>query len=300
MLVMWEAQFGDFANGAQVIIDQFLASAELKWDRWSGITLLLPHGYEGAGPEHSSARMERFLQLCGNDNMQVVYPSTAAQTFHMFRRQVRAPFRKPLIVMTPKSLLRVPTSRIEEVMEGRFQEILDDPRYAAEKQDRERVRRVLLCTGKIYHELAARREEAGAAGADVAIVRVEQVYPFHAARMREVLASYPKAQQVAWVQEEPRNMGAWQFISEALREQCGLKDLRFIGRARSASPAVGSKSRHKIEQEAILSAAIAPASAGEHAAASHKAGKNGNGTSKGEKKEPAGAARPQRKARASA
>jgi 2-oxoglutarate dehydrogenase complex dehydrogenase (E1) component-like enzyme len=183
-------------------------------------------------------------------------------------------------------------------MEGSFREILDDPHFARDGHDRAQVRRVLLCTGKIYHELAARRDEAGQEGADVAIIRVEQVYPFHAARMREILASYPKAQRFAWVQEEPRNMGAWQFISETLREQCGLTDVHFVGRSRSASPAVGSKSRHKIEQDAILSIAVAPAPKGaKDAATAHK---SGNGTSKAEKKEPAGPGRPQRKARASA
>jgi len=244
--------------------------------------------------------MERFLQLCGNDNMQVVYPSTAAQAFHMFRRQVRAPFRKPLIVMTPKSLLRTPTSHIDELMEGSFQEIIDDPQLAS-AQDRQRVRRIVLCSGKIYYELAARREQLGKQAADLAIVRVEQLYPFHVTRMREILAGYPKAAQFAWVQEEPRNMGAWQYISEVLREQCGLKDLQFIGRARSASPAVGSKSRHKIEQEAVITAAVgeAPAS-GRESGVRPLTGKGGNGASRSEKKEPAGAARPTRKAPASA
>ncbi len=255
MLVMWEAQFGDFANGAQVIIDQYLASAEIKWERWSGLVLLLPHGYEGAGPEHSSARMERFLQLCGNDNMQIVYPSSAAQTFHMFRRQMVQPFRKPLIVMTPKSMLRVTTSHIDELMSGSFHEILDDPSFVS-GAPRDKVTRIAFCSGKIYHELASRREAAKVN--DLALVRVEQLYPLHTDRIGEIIASYPNATRFQWVQEEPRNVGAFSHVREAFIDELD-RPLEYIGRARSATPAVGSKQRHKAEQEQILTEAVAPA-----------------------------------------
>ncbi len=256
MLVMWEAQFGDFNNGAQAIIDQFIASADYKWDRWSGLVLLLPHGYEGAGPEHSSGRMERFLQLCGNDNMQVVYPTTAAQCFHMLRRQVRRNFRKPLIVMTPKSMLRTPTGNIKELVSGRFQEVIDDPAMPTGATARKGVKRVILCTGKIYYELAERREALSRA--DTAIVRVEQLYPLHAEALKSILSSYPAAAERVWVQEEPRNMGAYLFIADALKSQLGVDPLTYIGRDASASPAVGSKHRHKDEQESILERAVGP------------------------------------------
>lgn len=270
MLVIWEAQFGDFVNGAQVIIDQFLTSAELKWDRWSGLVLLLPHGYEGQGPEHSSARLERFLKACADDNIEVCYPTTAAQTFHMLRRQARRPFRKPLVVMTPKSLIRTPTSQIEELTRGRFMEILDDPRFIADQTvgdgkqaqslDPKAVREVVMCSGKIYWELAERREAIGRK--DVAIVRVEQLYPLHNDLLRTVLERYPKAERVTWVQEEPRNMGAYMFMVDKMRT--GLAnvlpdgELHYIGRKESASPATGSKRRHKIEQEKIITDAIGP------------------------------------------
>ncbi|MFN0011621.1 MAG: 2-oxoglutarate dehydrogenase E1 component [Phycisphaerales bacterium] len=256
MLVLWEGQFGDFANGAQTVIDQFLASAELKWERWSGLVLLLPHGYEGQGPEHSSARMERFLQLCADENMQVCYPSTAAQHFHMLRRQVRRNFRKPLIVMTPKSNLRVPTSRVDEMLTGRFHEIIDDPFFESHKAERRTVSRVLLCSGKVYHELAARRDALRRY--DTAIVRVEQVYPFHADLFAEIRAKYAAKVQFSWVQEEPRNMGAFAHIDDVLRHVAGVKTLDYIGRPPSASPAVGSPYTHKAQQEAILTRAIGP------------------------------------------
>ena len=259
MLTMWEAQFGDFANGAQVMFDQYLASAEAKWQRWSGLVLLLPHGYEGAGPEHSSARLERFLQLCGDDNLQVVYPSTGAQIFHLLRRQVRRPFRKPLVVMTPKSMLRVPTSRVRDLVSGGFREVIDDPMFEGAGAKRAAVKRVVLCTGKIYHEMFERR--LSLKREDVALVRVEQLYPLHAEMLRGVLASYPKGAEVAWAQEEPGNMGAWRHMEAALREDLGVERVRYIGRPRSASPAVGSKHAHKDEQEAILTAAVGAAPA---------------------------------------
>jgi 2-oxoglutarate dehydrogenase E1 component len=259
MLVMWEAQFGDFDNGAQIMIDQFIASAEIKWERWSGLVLLLPHGYEGAGPEHSSARLERFLQLCGDENMQVVYPSTGAQIFHLLRRQVskQRKFRKPLIVMTPKSMLRVPTSHVNELMDGTFKEVLDDPMFAGpSKGDRKNVRRVLLCSGKIFHELSERRDKLKRS--DTAIVRIEQLYPFHKDMLKETLAKYPAKAELIWVQEEPRNAGAYLFVDDAMRTQMGVTIAQYIGRKASASPATGSKHKHKDEQEAIITQAIGP------------------------------------------
>ncbi len=277
MLVMWEGQFGDFVNGAQVLIDQYIASAELKWNRWSGLTLLLPHGYEGAGPEHSSCRIERFLQLCGNDNIQVTMPSTAAQIFHLLRRQGSPDrkFRKPLIVATPKSMLRVQTSKAEELLTGTFCELLDDPLFAGApgtngKQwpDRKGVGRVVLCAGKIYHELAKRREESKKF--DTALVRVEQFYPFHADLFAQIIKAYPAKAELVYCQEEPRNAGAFLFIDDVLRNQCGVKALRYIGRPSSAAPATGSKKLSEKQQEAILAEAIAPA-AGKDASKAVKA-----------------------------
>jgi 2-oxoglutarate dehydrogenase E1 component len=253
MLVVWEAQFGDFCNGTQVIFDQYLASSEIKWERWSGLTILLPHGYEGAGPEHSSCRIERFLQLCSNDNMQVVNPTTGAQMFHLLRRQLKRGFRKPLIVPAPKSMLRVPTSDIADLTRGSFQELLDDPAFAGTKNDG--VKRVILCSGKIYHEMNDRRTANGRK--DVAIVRLEQMYPFHTDMAKAILATYPKGAEVVWVQEEPRNAGAYLFVADLFKAQFGM-DLKYIGRPASATPAVGSKKAHKHEQEDIISAAVGP------------------------------------------
>jgi 2-oxoglutarate dehydrogenase E1 component len=249
MLVMWEGQFGDFFNGAQVVVDQYLASSEIKWHRWSGLVMLLPHGYEGAGPEHSSARLERFLELCADENMEVVMPSTGAQMFHLLRRVVARNFRKPLIVMTPKSMLRTPTSSAAELLTGtRFQEIIDDAGI-----ERKGVKRVVLCSGKLYHELAERR--ALLENKDVALVRVEQFYPLHTDLLKRILAGYGKGVEVVWCQEEPRNAGAWRHMALSVRETLGV-DLVYIGREASASPAVGSKTKHKYEQEAILAAAV--------------------------------------------
>lgn len=258
MLVMWEAQFGDFWNGAEVLVDQYIASSELKWDRWSGLVMLLPHGYEGAGPEHSSARLERFLQLCANDNMQVCYPTTAAQHFHMLRRQVKRNFRKPLIVMTPKSRLRSPTSSWQELTKGHFQEVLDDPAFIA-GSDRKKVTRIILCSGKVYFDLDARRQAA--ARTDTAIIRVEQLYPLHEKLMAETLARYPAAKTFIWAQEEPRNAGAYIFIADLLGQKPFNIELEYIGRPASASPATGGKYKHLEQQEAIVSAAIGPATA---------------------------------------
>lgn len=257
MLVMWEAQFGDFCNGAQTIIDQFISSAEMKWQRWSGLTLLLPHGYEGAGPEHSSARLERFLQLYGDENMQVVYPSTGAQIFHLLRRQLKRSFRKPLVVMTPKSLLRTTTSSFDDLLPGnRFQEVIDDPRFVSGGGDRAGVTRAVVCTGKLYHELAGRRDEIDRG--DTAIIRIEQLCPFEADQLAGILAKYPKLDHLAWAQEEPRNMGAFVFIADRLRRDLGREFDKYIGRPESSTPASGSKSKDRAQQEQILTEAIGP------------------------------------------
>jgi 2-oxoglutarate dehydrogenase E1 component len=248
-LVLWEAQFGDFANGAQVIIDQFLVAGESKWQRDSGLVLLLPHGYEGQGPEHSSARLERYLQLCAEDNIQVCYPSTPAQYFHLLRRQMKRNFRKPLIVMTPKSLLRLPAcvSPVDEFVTGRFREVLDDP-----AADTGRVRRVLLCSGKVYYELVEARKQEKAN--DLAIVRVEQFYPLHEELLKQVLARFGRAKELVWVQEESQNMGAWSFMEPRLRA-LGYA-VEYVGRDASASPATGSLTVHKLEQKELVEAAV--------------------------------------------
>lgn len=256
MLVCWEGQFGDFVNGAQVVIDQFLASAETKWERWSGLTLLLPHGYEGAGPEHSSARMERFLKLCGQQNMQVVYPSTGAQCFHMFRRQLKRNFRKPLVVMTPKSMLRIPTSPVSDLTGGHFREFLDDPYFMENGRDKSAVSRVIVCCGKIYWELDERRRAIGRE--DTAILRMEQIYPFHDAMLKELLDAYPNREELLYVQEEPYNAAANLYFADQIQRKLGIDRRTYVGRTPSGSPATGSKHQHKIEQEAILTKAIGP------------------------------------------
>jgi 2-oxoglutarate dehydrogenase E1 component len=248
-LVLWEAQFGDFANGAQVIIDQFIAASETKWQRDSGLVMLLPHGYEGQGPEHSSARLERFLQLGAEDNMQICYPTTPAQYFHMLRRQMKRNFRKPLVVMTPKSMLRhkAAVSPIEDFVKGHFHEVMDDV-----KVDPARVRRVVLCSGKVYYDLLDKRTELKAN--EVAIVRVEQFYPYPADAIRQVLTRYRKLKEIVWAQEESLNMGAWSFMEPRLRLQ-GF-EVAYVGRDASASPATGSHSIHKREQKELVEAAF--------------------------------------------
>jgi 2-oxoglutarate dehydrogenase E1 component len=253
MLIMWEAQFGDFANGAQVIIDQFIASAESKWGRASGLVMLLPHGYEGQGPEHSSARLERFLQLSAEENMQVTVPSTPAQYFHLLRRQVRRGFRKPLIVMTPKSLLRLKqaVSPVDHLTVGHFHDVLDDPSAP------DRVRRVLFCSGKIYYDLYAQRV-ASSSQRDVALIRLEQLYPWPADVLKKVLARYQSAREWVWVQEESQNMGAWTFAAPRLHELLG-SPVQYVGRDASASPATGSKLVHDREQAEIALAAVGSA-----------------------------------------
>jgi 2-oxoglutarate dehydrogenase E1 component len=260
-LVLWEGQFGDFCNGAQVMIDQWLAASEVKWHRWAGLVLLLPHGYEGQGPEHSSARLERFLQLCADDNMEVAYPTTGAQMFHLLRRQALRNFRKPLIVMTPKKYLRVETSLIDELSAGSFQHIIDDSRAAGSAA--KDVTRVVYCSGKVFHELGEKRDAAGRK--DVAIVRIEQLYPFHASLAASIDQRYPRTAKRLWVQEEPRNQGAYMYIADRFREDLGV-ELAYVGRPASASPASGSEHAHHHQQAAILARAlgleeVAPASA---------------------------------------
>ena len=248
-LVGWEAQFGDFVNGAQVIIDQFVNSSEDKWKRLSGLVMLLPHGYEGQGPEHSSARLERFLQLCAEDNMFVCNFTTPAQYFHALRRQVLQEVRKPLIVMTPKSLLRLreATSELEELSQGELHPILDDPT----SPKAEGVKRVLLCSGKIYYDLAAYAKEQERE--DVAIVRLEQLYPLHASRLSEIVNAYSNAEHLIWVQEEPKNMGPWPFMFPHLIDLFGASPLpRYAGRAESASPATGDPEAHLLEQRKLI------------------------------------------------
>ncbi|OWK35976.1 2-oxoglutarate dehydrogenase E1 component [Fimbriiglobus ruber] len=247
-LVMWEAQFGDFANGAQVVIDQFITSGESKWNRASGLVMLLPHGYEGQGPEHSSARLERFLQSCAEDNMQVCNFTTPAQLFHALRRQVKRTFRKPLIVVTPKSLLRHPlaVSPVSEFTEGRFNEVLDDTVPA------DGVRRVVLCSGKVYYDLLAKRTELKRN--DVALVRLEQFYPWPEEQLKAVLGRYRRATEWVWAQEESHNMGGWFFVEPRLRA-AGV-NVQFVGRDPSASPAAGSHHVHKHEQEELVTAAL--------------------------------------------
>lgn len=255
MLILWEAQFGDFANGAQTIIDQFIVSAGTKWERYSGLVMLLPHGYEGQGPEHSSARLERFLQLCADDNIQVVNLTSPAQYFHVIRRQMKRKFRKPLIVMSPKSLLRHPrmASTIDDLSNGTFHELIDDPSI----EDRSQVSRVLLCSGKVYFDLIERREELGIR--DTAIIRVEQLYPLHTEMLTQMLLRYPESARFYWCQEEPKNAGAWTFMFHAFWERMNIK-LDYIGRPASASPAVGSKRVHDQELRELLNEALpAPA-----------------------------------------
>jgi 2-oxoglutarate dehydrogenase E1 component len=242
-LVMWEAQFGDFINGAQIIIDQYLVAAEDKWGQSNGLVLLLPHGYEGQGPEHSSARIERFLQLCAEDNIQVCNATTAAQYFHLLRRQVRRDVRKPLIVFTPKQPLRMVQSRspIEHFTQGSFEEVLDDP--AAPPADE--VRRLVFCSGKVAWDAMAERDKRAA---PVAVVRIEQLYPFPQERLLEVLDRYPHARDLVWLQEEPENMGPWNFVeARTWRIKERGYDLRHVARVESGSPATGSKTVHDQE-----------------------------------------------------
>jgi 2-oxoglutarate dehydrogenase E1 component len=248
-LVLWEAQFGDFANGAQVIIDQFIAAGEEKWDLLSGLVLLLPHGYEGQGPEHSSARIERYLQLAARDNIQICQPSTAAQYFHLLRRQALRSWRKPLIVFTPKSMLRHPdaASRLEDFALPRFQKVLLETEVKNPK-------RLLFCTGKIGHEL--RVERTRRKDSKTGILFIEQLYPWPAAEIAAVLDRYPKAHEVVWVQEEPANMGALSFVVPRLRRLARGRQVHSVKRSAAASPATGSAKAHALEQKTLLAASF--------------------------------------------
>jgi 2-oxoglutarate dehydrogenase E1 component len=252
-LTVWEAQYGDFANGAQVIIDQFISSGEAKWERFCGLVLLLPHGYEGAGPEHSSARLERFLQLCAENNMQVCVPSTPAQMFHMLRRQMRQPFRKPLIVMSPKSLLRndLSVSPLEDLTRGGFARVIGE----IDELTPTEVRRVVFCSGKVYFDLLRARRKEGLR--DVALVRIEQLYPFPSEEYQAMLGRFPNAREVVWCQEEPQNQGAWYQIRHRLQELVlGRRAVLYAGRAPAAAPATGIARIHELEQQALVSAAL--------------------------------------------
>ncbi|MBY0463486.1 MAG: 2-oxoglutarate dehydrogenase E1 component [Burkholderiales bacterium] len=255
-LVIWEAQFGDFANGAQVVIDQFIASGEVKWGRVNGITLMLPHGYEGQGPEHSSARLERFMQLAADTNMQIVQPTTASQIFHVLRRQMVRNLRKPLVIMTPKSLLRNKdaTSPLSEFVRGSFQTVISESREEVNKKA-DKVKRVIVCSGKVYYDLVKKREEKGAD--DVAILRVEQLYPFPHKVFAAELKKYPNATDIVWCQDEPQNQGAWFFVQHYIHENMldGQK-LGYSGRAASASPAVGYSHLHQDQQKALVEGAF--------------------------------------------
>ncbi|MGI9229897.1 MAG: 2-oxoglutarate dehydrogenase E1 component [Gammaproteobacteria bacterium] len=254
-LVIWEAQFGDFANGAQVVFDQFISSCEAKWGRYCGLTVLLPHGYDGQGPEHSSARLERFLQLCAQENMQVCYPSTPAQMFHMLRRQMLRPYRKPLIVMSPKSLLRhkLSTSGLDELSHGQFQLTIDE----IDDLDKSRVTRLLICSGKVYFDLLAARRENQLE--NIAITRIEQLFPFPASEMKAIIDSYSNATEVVWVQEEPRNQGSWYYIQSSRTIMGCLSEqhtFSYVGRAYSASPAAGYVSLHQKQQNQLIEEAL--------------------------------------------
>lgn len=251
MLCLWEAQFGDFANGAQTIIDQFIVSAESKWQRPSGLVMLLPHGYEGQGPEHSSARLERFLQACAEDNIQVCNPTTSAQYFHLLRRQVKRKFVKPLILMTPKSLLRSEqaSSRTEDFTSGGFSEILDSPKVGSAKK----MERVILCSGKVYYDLLNYREAQKIVNA--AIIRLEQLYPLAEKKLRTMVEAFPKTARLVWCQEESQNMGGWSFIEPRLRALFH-REISYAGRNASASPAVGALAVHKREQACVVEEAF--------------------------------------------
>ncbi len=250
MLTIWEAQFGDFANGAQVVIDQFIATAESKWDRSNGLVMLLPHGYSGQGPDHSSAHLERYLQLCAEDNMQVCNMTTPVQYFHVLRRQMMRNFRKPLIIMAPKQMLRhkQAVSNTDEFSKGHFLEVLGDDAAP------ESVETLILCSGHVYYDLLEKRKEIGVNSA--AIVRIEQLYPFPDKQLSSVIRRYRQANDIAWVQEEPRNRGPWTFIREHIENVIGKKSIRYVGRKASASPATGSQTEHKRQMEQFLGEAF--------------------------------------------
>ncbi|MCQ9615668.1 2-oxoglutarate dehydrogenase E1 component [Paenalcaligenes niemegkensis] len=256
ILTIWEAQFGDFVNGAQVVIDQFITSGEAKWGRHCGLTMMLPHGYEGQGPEHSSARIERFLQLCADNNIQVIQPTNGAQIFHVLRRQMIRPFRKPLVLLTPKSLLRhkAATSPLTDLSEGHFMPVIGETDSAIKASD---VTRLLVCSGRVYYDIVAARDEQKRS--DVAIVRVEQLYPFAHKAFQSELQKYENLREVVWVQDEPQNQGPWFYVQHHLFENMAEgQKLSYAGRAASASPAVGYLAKHQEQQKALLEQAFAP------------------------------------------
>jgi 2-oxoglutarate dehydrogenase E1 component len=260
-LVLWEAQFGDFANVAQPIIDQFITSDGAKWGQDSGVVLLLPHGYEGQGPEHSSARLERFLQMCAENNMRVAYPSTPAQYFHILRRQALSALRRPLVLMQPKSLLRLPlaASHLSDLVSGTFRPVIDDP---VAQNNPATVRRLVLCTGKIYYDLLAGIEAGHASREHLAIVRLDELYPWPHEALAQVLDRYADIEEVVWTQEEPRNMGAWSFVSPRLRGAVGnAMTIRYIGRPERASPAEGYAAPHAEQQAKLVAESLAPVAA---------------------------------------
>jgi 2-oxoglutarate dehydrogenase E1 component len=254
-LVLWEAQFGDFVNGAQIVIDQFLVAGRSKWGQTSRLTLLLPHGYEGNGPEHSSARLERFLQQGAQDNIRIANCTTSAQFFHLLRRQALDATARPLVVMTPKGLLRLraAAATLDELSEGRFETVIDDP-----SADHARVRRLVLCSGKVYYDIAAHEERPHADA--VAVARLEQLYPFPVAALAEVIASYPLLQEIVWTQEEPQNMGAWRTIrhrlDDATRTSSAVPGVSYVGRPWRAAPSEGYPTAHQREQDRIVRAAL--------------------------------------------
>ncbi|HUR92862.1 MAG TPA: hypothetical protein VMY38_09350, partial [Gemmatimonadaceae bacterium] len=250
-LVLWEAQYGDFVNVAQPIMDQFLFADRAKWGQDSGLVLLLPHGYEGGGPEHSSARLERFLQACAENNMTVAYPSTPAQYFHILRRQARRDPRRPLVLMQPKSLLRMPeaAAKVEDLVSGAFRPVVDDP---VASQKREQVRRLVFCTAKMYYDLAAARKDDA-----VALIRVDELYPWPHEEIGRVVDLYPAVEDVVWAQEEPKNMGAWTYVAPLLRVSTGDALItRYIGRPERASPSEGYAAAHAAEQKRIVTSVL--------------------------------------------
>ncbi|MGH8754882.1 MAG: 2-oxoglutarate dehydrogenase E1 component, partial [Burkholderiales bacterium] len=253
-LVIWEAQFGDFANGAQVVIDQFIASGEVKWGRICGLVMLLPHGYEGQGPEHSSARLERYLQLCADYNIQICVPSTPAQMFHMLRRQMLRPYRKPLIIMSPKSMLRhkESVSTLEELANGRFEPVNGE---IDSNIDPKQVKRVVYCGGKVFYDVLAARRERGIK--DIAIVRITQLYPFPHDDFKKQIELYGQAKEIVWCQEEPGNQGAWHRIQHyLLRHMRPDQKLSYALRPSAASPAVGYLAKHAQQQKEVVDAAL--------------------------------------------
>ena len=253
-LVIWEAQFGDFVNGAQVVIDQFIVSAEHKWERLSGLVMLLPHGYEGQGPEHSSSRLERFLQLCANENIQVCVPSTPAQIYHLLRLQTIRKMRRPLVVISPKSLLRNPqaVSSIESLTEGSFEYVIDDMR-----QDPEDVEKIIMCSGKVFYDLASKREELDIK--NIGLLRIEQLYPFPYDTLEKIIKTYENASKFIWCQEEPSNQGAWFSHRHRLQivlDRINSTQIELISRKASAAPAVGLNKLHNQQQEALVIEAL--------------------------------------------